>query len=495
MIQVRNALTTPRGLVLVLIAVQIVAWSVIPTLVNTSPPLDVTREGLSWGHEFQWGYSKHPPLASWALEAFFRLFGDFGLYLIGQLAVTTTLWCVYCLGRRIFDEPRAAVGALLLCGLYYFSWPSSEFNHNIAEMPFWAAGALTFHRCINEGKARDWLLLGLIAGLGILTKYVFAVLLVMMALFVLLTPRHRRLVLSPWPYAAALVMAIILVPHVLWLTHNDFMPLRYLNERAETVPTLLVRVAAPLKFLVAQLVDHLPMLAMVAIPGLIARGTGPVRANATPENTLFLWIIGFGPALLTVGMAMVSGRLPRDMWGAPMWNMSGLIIVNYFALTFSPLILPRLFKRALFLVLTVSFAFGVAGLYWDPYARKPVRTNWPDRELAAELEAKWHQVSSCPLRIVVGDNWLTGLVGIRASERPSVLIDGDFRRSPWITPDRVAKQGAIIVWQLEDNPGAGSNFAAPFDKKADGVIELPWPRNPKGKPLQVAYAILVPECR
>jgi hypothetical protein len=36
---------------------------------DASLPLDVVSDGLSWGHEWQWGYYKHPPLPSWEVEA------------------------------------------------------------------------------------------------------------------------------------------------------------------------------------------------------------------------------------------------------------------------------------------------------------------------------------------------------------------------------------------------------------------------------------------
>ena len=47
------------------IAIHMLVWTLVPTLVNRNLPLDVV-EALAWGHEWEWGYEKHPPLSAWA---------------------------------------------------------------------------------------------------------------------------------------------------------------------------------------------------------------------------------------------------------------------------------------------------------------------------------------------------------------------------------------------------------------------------------------------
>jgi 4-amino-4-deoxy-L-arabinose transferase-like glycosyltransferase len=483
------------SIVVSVILTQLFFWSLVPFFINISLPLDVVRDGLSIGREFQWGYYKHPPLASWCVELFFRLFGDYGPYLLSQICICSTIWLVFSLGTRLYDDYRAAAGAIFLTGIYYFSWPTPEFNHNVAEMPLWAAGTLLFHRCLNEGKARDWILLGLAAGLGMLVKYAFAVLLVVMALFILAVPKHRRLLFSRWPYVASAVMLTIVMPHLIWLGTHDFMPLQYLNERAKSVPGLLNRLGPPVHFLGAQLADHLPMLALVALSGIAHRRAGPVRPKTGRDDTIFLWMMGFGPAAVIVAMAIATGRAPRDMWGAPMWNLSGLIVANYL----SPLSMPDACRRlrlyALAIIPAGALGYGAAGLVREHFVQRPARTGWPDRELAAALEARWLAATGCKLRIVAGDEWLASMAGTRAKDRPSVLIYGKRELSPWITENRLSAEGALVIWHAGDGAAAASKFAAPFAMAPEGIVELRWPRNSKAKPLRVAYAAMPPVAR
>ena len=48
--------------------VHLAVWVLVPVLTHPNAPLDVV-EIVYWGHEWQWGYVKHPPLPSWLSEA------------------------------------------------------------------------------------------------------------------------------------------------------------------------------------------------------------------------------------------------------------------------------------------------------------------------------------------------------------------------------------------------------------------------------------------
>ncbi len=138
-----------RGL-LWLLALQLISWALLPGLLVESLPLDVV-EGVYWGQEWQWGYYKHPPLPAWILYLFERALGDVGPFLLSQLCIGLTLLCVWHLGCRTLDRDRAAFGVLALLGVYFFTWPTIEFNHNVAQMPIWAAAVL-FHRAISQDR-------------------------------------------------------------------------------------------------------------------------------------------------------------------------------------------------------------------------------------------------------------------------------------------------------------------------------------------------------
>src|SRR5262245_14719132 len=154
-----------RGL-LALIAAQIAFWTLAPALSHSAPPLDVV-EMYVWGREHVVATFKHPNLPGLVLEGLRLLTGQVGwpAYLASQLFIAITLWAVFVLGRELMDAQRALAGALLLTGVYFFSWTTPEFNHNVAQMPLWALVMLFLWRATTHGRVLDWILLGALAGL------------------------------------------------------------------------------------------------------------------------------------------------------------------------------------------------------------------------------------------------------------------------------------------------------------------------------------------
>ena len=78
-------------------------WTLIPSLFNVNLPLD-TIEALAWGSNLDWGFNKHPPLSAFAVEFFFKIFGnnDWAYYLLSQIFVLITLHQVL-IGIEVFD--------------------------------------------------------------------------------------------------------------------------------------------------------------------------------------------------------------------------------------------------------------------------------------------------------------------------------------------------------------------------------------------------------
>ncbi|MDB5846501.1 MAG: hypothetical protein JWP29_253, partial [Rhodoferax sp.] len=168
-----SALSRHPGYVLALLCtMQIVFWTVLPALVDVAPPGDVV-EGFMWGREWVLLTYKHPQLPGWLLETAHLLTGSFRWpqYLLSQLVVTSTFIFVYLLGRDILGHRRALAAVLLMPSIYFFGWPTPQFNHDYAQMPFWAAICWLLWRGTTRNGPGWWLALGLVAGVGIYAKF------------------------------------------------------------------------------------------------------------------------------------------------------------------------------------------------------------------------------------------------------------------------------------------------------------------------------------
>ena len=151
----------------------IVIWTVVPSISNDNLPLDVI-EAIVWSDGWPLGWDKHPPLSSWLPGLFFQIFGnqDWSYYFLSQLFVVLSFIVVWKFSLDFFQNKiHGLISVLLLEGIYFYNFTTPEFNVNICQLPFWA---LTVYYCWKGIKQNDnvsWLLLGMFAALGVLSKY------------------------------------------------------------------------------------------------------------------------------------------------------------------------------------------------------------------------------------------------------------------------------------------------------------------------------------
>ena len=491
----------PRSLV-VFALLYLLAWVLVPPLLAPSFPLDVV-ESLGWGREWQWGYYKHPPLPPIALHVFYLAFGRAGPFVLSQLCVALTLWLVWLTALRLVTRERALLATVLTMGVAFYTRPTLEFNHNIAQMPFWAAIAYFYLAAWQDQRRWQWLALGLAAGLGLLCKYSMGFLLLCLALFTVLTPA-RRLLKHSGPWLALLVLLLVIAPHVYWLQHHDWLPFAYAHDRGAIAAAGTPQMGA-VRFLLTQGLNHAPLALVLLVACAIVvwrspqqAGTGTLRLHCT--QPLFLLVLALGPGLLLALLGMAGVRL-RDMWGVPMWPFSGLLAAALLPDRWLRPLRPLVLRGMAVWLIGISILSGTYLLRVHELRHRPVRTDWPAAALAQQAQATWAGLSTCPLDLVAGEVWLAGLIAIDAHGQPSVVIPGDPRYSPWGSADRVLQRGALEVWQPEDAPDgqpAPVGILAGMDQRSDmqlhtGRWQIPWPRAQAQQPLEVQWRAYVPQ--
>lgn len=489
---------TVSNLMFGLIIAQLIFWTCVPTFTTQSLPLDVVREGLSWGQEWQWGYHKHPPLVSWLANLSYIALGKLGPFLLSQICIGLTYWFTFLTAKRYLTPIKAALSVILLTGVFYYSWPTPEFNHNVAQMPVWAAAIWLFHRVLEHNNWRDWIGLGLIFGAGVLVKYSVLVLAFVMVVLLLSPPNHRNKLFSVKPVLGFLCGLALVFPHLVWLFEHDFVTLKYLSMRSGEPLSALERFTEPLDFGLAQLADHLPMIILMAIGGLFGRSSRQAFKEKTEMVSKERTLLGlaFGPFAFTCLIAMVTGAGLRDMWGAPMWSLSGVVAIWFFGRAATRSQIKRtIIGCAVLFTIVVSIA-GISYRFGPEISGKPGRVNWPDGEMASRFETLWNNETQCDLTIVAGENWLAGLVTTNLSERPSVWIDGDYELSPWISPERVKEQGALVMWR-ENKSSQDRAVAQMFTDRSDfefkGEERFVWPvAGDTIEPLIIKWGIIRP---
>ncbi|MBA2534239.1 MAG: glycosyltransferase family 39 protein, partial [Rubrobacter sp.] len=189
-------------------------------------------------------------------------------------------------------------------------------------------------------RPRLWLLFGLIAGLGLLTK--LTMLYFGLAVFValLVTPARRQL-LGPWPWFGGALALIFLLPYVVWEIMHGWPTLEFwTNYGAKIDPS------SPVEFLVEQIVTMQPPTLLLWIAGLyyylFARDGRPVRvlgwiyvilfALFLVQNARFYFLAPAYPMLFAAGAPVTERFLTQRnrSWIMPAYAVvlavSGIVV-------------------------------------------------------------------------------------------------------------------------------------------------------------------------
>lgn len=251
---------------------------------------------VACGRHLDWGYVDHAPLVPWLARAATELFGDrlWGLRLAAVLAGALTVALTMALTRELGGRVRAQ----LLAGVCVVAAPAYLRMAKMLCIPvfeplLWTLGALLLLRLSRKPTARRWLLLGAVAGVGLLTKHSMVLWIVAAAVAIVATPLRAEL-RAIWPWLAALLGALIALPNLLWQVANGFPTLEFLQE----MRAMLDAVVPWWLFLVAQSVFMHPLTTPVWIAGLAWLLSG---RGARHRVLLWLYLVPLGLLLLLSG--------------------------------------------------------------------------------------------------------------------------------------------------------------------------------------------------
>src|SRR5712664_3270809 len=189
----------------------------------------------TWSKENVLSFLDHPPMIAWFIRFGTAIFGDtnFGVRFAGILAMLVTQLLLADMVRRVTHDVRAVVLALLMpeAALYY-GLLMAKVSPDIAVIPFAVAMVWALVRLSESGDARWWLAAGLFAGLALLSKFTVVMLLPAVAAFMLVPDWRRRWLLSPYPWAAALIAVVVFLPVLVWNAQHDWASFRFQFVRA-----------------------------------------------------------------------------------------------------------------------------------------------------------------------------------------------------------------------------------------------------------------------
>ena len=399
----------------IFLSTHLVLWTVVPTFVNQNLPLD-TIEALAWGSNLDWGFNKHPPASAFFTEIFFNIFGsqDWAYYLLSQIFVIISFYFVFKLSNEILNNLKLSfISVLLLEGIYFYNFTTPEFNVNVAQLPFWSLTVYFTWKIFNkkEPQVFDLILLGVFAAIGFLSKYLFLYLLIsidLLFIYLIFVAKERKFQFN---YLISLeVFLLLLIPHLIWLTNNDYVTIIYGFARTGAAEfELLNHIINPIIFLLKQIGILIPFFILLFT--LINKIK--YKLNIRDKKILFLIFINLAPLFLMFATSLITGSKIRTMWMTPFYLFIGLFAVYLFKNQINLKKTNNFLISFIFLFLLSPFIYGYVSLSQDNK-----RTDYPGRQIAEKVQLEWDQNFDEPIRFVIGDEWKAGNLSYHLKSRP-----------------------------------------------------------------------------
>ncbi len=403
----------------IFLTIHLIVWTAIPTFTNNNLPLD-TIEALAWGSNLDWGFNKHPPMSAFLVEIFYQIFGpqDWAYYLLSQICVIVSFFVVFKFAEDFFENKIfCLLSVLLLEGIYFHNFTTPEFNVNVCLMPFWSLTVLYLWKGFKDNKIIDWLLVGLFAGFGFLSKYLFIYLGFGIDIFLIYMIYKKKIdfkcLVSIIPYL------IVLFPHIIWLTENNYITITYGFDRTGTGnQTFLDHIIHPLIFLGKQIGILIPLFLML----LFLNSKLKTKFNFKDNKLLFLLAINIVPIAFVLLTSMTMGVKIRTMWMSPFYLFFGVLVIYVSQYNIN---LNKIKKfNIVFLTLFFLFPFSYAYISITEINK---RTDYPGKEEAKKARIFYSNQAQVAgeIAFVKGNEWIAGNLSYHLDERPKWIYNSN----------------------------------------------------------------------
>jgi len=394
----------------IFITSHLIIWTLVPTLTNHNLPLD-TIEALAWGSNLDWGFNKHPPASAFFAEFFYQIFGsnDWAYYLLSQIFVVISFFVVWKFSEEFFsDKIYSLLSVLLLEGIYFYNFTTPEFNVNVCQLPFWALSVLYAWKGFKDNKTVDWLLFGIFAAIGILSKYLFIYLLIAMDVFLAYAFFKKKF--NYKSFVSLIPFLLILLPHLIWLTENNYITITYGLHRTGTVDQSFAdHLIHPIIFFVKQIGILMPFFIMC----FFAISKFKSKFDFKDQKLLFLLAINIVPILLMFITSVIMGVKVRTMWMTPFYLFFGVLVIYIFQ---SQINLKKI--KVFASVFIILFIFSPFAYAYVSITETDKRTDYPGKEIAEIISKEINQ----DIKYVGFDEWHAGNLSYHLKSRPITII-------------------------------------------------------------------------
>jgi 4-amino-4-deoxy-L-arabinose transferase-like glycosyltransferase len=465
------------------VVVLIAAYFVLEFFVRLAMPHSMRYDESQQALFSQWltlGYDSQPPLYNWIQTAVVSILGPSlaAIALVKNVVLFLVYASYYKLAKLVLsDKVFAVIATLSLLTIPQLFWEAQrDLTHTVAQLLTINLFLYSAIRTLKSPNLTFYVMTGVTLGLGMLSKYNFALFALASVVAVWLHPQGRARLLDKRFLLTILIALLIFLPHGLWLIHNlGLASGRTLGIMEQDAPkSAIAKVAiGPLKFLRDIVVICAPTLVVY----VLVFGKDLLRGlNGSSEWTRFFGTIFLAVVVLVLALIVAIGMTGlRDRWILPFLFLLPIYLclkmeaagvrAEDFAKRFVyiPIAMMLIIPALLFSHASFPKLFGVFETYTVPYAA------FTSQIVAAEGK---------PPGLVLTDDWLpAGNLRLQFTDAPVMSLFFANLKLPY---DWTADRPILLVWLptrtgdnlpaslagwLTDNIGA--QYAAPEVKQTE----------------------------
>jgi 4-amino-4-deoxy-L-arabinose transferase-like glycosyltransferase len=291
-------------------------------------------EQLLLSQSFAIGYTDQPPLYTWLLIGFETIFGVdlLSLAILKNLLLFCTHLCLFLAARIVLHDAYLAVlTSLSLWLVPQIAWESHrDLTHSVLVTSVSSGFFCSMVTLLHTGHTRYYLMLGLLLGLGALSKHSFLLFAAALCAAVVSQRDMRHRLLDRRMVLACVLAGLVILPHFLWLLehfHPSTSPMTRKLALQNSMQSV-IAIATGLGKLVWASVRFLSpfwLICVLAFPQLVTRCfSGTISHNQdrpTLERFFLMMFIILAAAVILFGVTHF-----KDRWMQPFLFLAPLYV-------------------------------------------------------------------------------------------------------------------------------------------------------------------------
>lgn len=177
-----------------------------------------------YGEHLALSYFDHPGMIGYLLRLFTTIFGKsvFVIKFTDFTVTSATLYAFYHLAGCFLSKSKQNLALGLMGSTFLVSVLSTISTPDVPLLLFWTLSLIALYHAVFRQQKMAWLLAGLLMGLAFDSKYTAVLLQFGLILFLILSNKYRKNLLSIWFWLSLLISILVTFPVFYWNYQHDF---------------------------------------------------------------------------------------------------------------------------------------------------------------------------------------------------------------------------------------------------------------------------------